>query len=384
MQIQTSLYTEEQTIEAQDWVDRIKKGNFDATAALLITLFPNVKAPSMFNDLQHRTETLLVRTLERLTLAAAKRVPGAPGAFSELSKIELEGPTRRGAAYGKLIAIFMIMPTMRVIKGRRVHWPAFDWPYGSITSMVKDFSLNRSEIHPRSLMNCLKRIEALERFTYDLVPTHSPTSMIWEPRLIVKALRKYAPRTLVHLELTGEKRAASLQTWRMVSHSSVLCGHFIHVLESVRLMTMMLFKEIDGEDIDESEEIMKNRIYGQDIDDNDEVKKKSENFGHPNSLVEPRRLADFLPPSARKLELVGGLSNEEARDMFTDLPNLKRERLPNFCEIVLKDSDPLEQETKDLCKEAGVRLKSIKRVVNGYQRIYTITKPVTQEDDLEC
>ncbi|CAD6573670.1 MAG: hypothetical protein ASARMPREDX12_006195 [Alectoria sarmentosa] len=382
MQIQTSLYTEEPIIEAQDWIDRIKKGNFSATAALLVTLFPNVKTLSMFNQDQHGTETLLIRTLEKLTSAAAKSVPGRLGAFSELSGIELEGPTRRGAAYGQLIAMFMIMPTMRVVKGRRVHWSAFDWPYGSITSRVKDVSLDRSEIHSKSLINCLKRIEALEKFTYDLVPTRSPSLMIWEPRLIVKALRKHARRTLVHLELTGE--ASCLSSGLRDGEPFIGTLRSFQVLESVRLMTMMLFKQIDGEDIDESEKIMEERIDGEAIDDNDEVKKESENFGNPNSLMEPRRLTDFLPPSARKLELVGGLSDEEARDMFTDLPKLKCERLPNLCEIVLEDSDPLEQETKNLCREAGIRLKSIKRVVNGYQRIYTITKPAPQEDDLEC
>ena len=298
-------------------------------------------------------------------MTAAKNGPRALNAFSELSEIDFQDHFSYGAADGMLIAIFMILPSMRVIKGCGVSWLAFDWPYGSVTSSVKEISLRYSQIGSGPFITCLERIEKLERFTYDLVKDDRPV-VEWEPRLIVKALRRYAWRTLVHLELTGEYS---------VLESDPPCGEpFIgslrsfQVLESIRLMTMMLFKVVDGEDIDESEDIMD----------------PLENLAISNSLVEPRRLVDFLPSSARKLEVVGGLSNNEARDMFADMPKLKHERLPNLCEIVLEDSDPLEMETKNLCKEAGIRLKSIKRVVNGYQRIYTITKPAPQVDDLEC
>lgn len=370
MQIKKSLFTEKPGVEAHDWIDRIKNGNTDATAALLITLFPNVKTLKMFYshnvaDALSGTETLFMGTLERLTSAAAKNGPQALGTFSELSEIDLQG-RKRCCAYGKLIAVFMILPSMRVIKGCNVHWSAFDWPYGSVTSSVKEILLERSRIHPQFFIGCLSRIEALERFTYDQVPIDQSNVMLWEPRFMVKALRKHARRTLVHLELTGGTSS--------LSSGTTLGGPFIgtlrsfQVLESVRLMTMMLFKEIDGEDIDESEEF-EEFTFEESVD--------------PNHLVEPRRLVDFLPSSARKLELVGGLTNEEARDMFADLPELKRERLPNLFEVVLEDSDPLEQETKDLCKNAGIRLKSIKRVVNGYQRIYAVTRPAPQVDDLE-
>ena len=361
MQIQKSLYTEKPALEAQNWVDLIKKGNSDATAALLITLFPNVKTLCMLH--RHTIpETILVRTLERLTSAAAKKGPRALDAFRELSEVDIRGNDHLvGDADGKLIAVFMILPSMRVIKGYRL-WLAGDWSSEAATSSVKEISLERSQIHSESFISCLKRIETLQRFTYDLL-CDPGSSILSEPRLIVKALRKYAWRTLVHLEITGEARSLSAN----LANGEPFIGTLrsFHVLESARLMSMMLFKSIDGEDVDESEDITRNT---------------AENFVDPTSLVEPRRLVDFLPSSARKLQLVGGLSNEEARDMFADLPELKRERLANLFEIVLEDSDPLEQETKGLCKNAGIRLKSIKRVVNGYQRIYAITKPVPQVD----
>ena len=365
MQIHKSLYTKEPAVAAQDWIDRIKKGKSDATAALLLTLFPNVKSLLMFNRHPIKEETLLVRTLERLTSAAAKTSPRAFSAFSELSEIHFDSPRDNDSESGKLIAVFMILPSMRVIKGHEVQWSAFDWPYGSATSSLKEISLVCSRVHSKPFINCLKRIGTLERFTYDLVRTRQST-MRWEPRLLVKALRKYASRSLVHLELTGEVNDSSSDLGDGEPFIGTLRS--FQVLENIRLMTMMLFKQVDGGEVDESENLTQNTL---------------EDSVHSTWFMEPRRLVDFLPSSARKLELVGGLSNEEARDMFEDLPNLKRERLPNLVEVVLEDSDPLEQETKDLCKNAGIRLKSIKRVVNGYQRIYTITKPVPQVDDLE-
>lgn len=380
MQIHECLFAERPAVEAQDWIDRIKNGDPDATAALLVTLFPNVKTLSVLNRRTLGAETLLVRTLEELTSAAAKTRPRALGAFGELSEIHFDCTKRRSWACGELIAVFMLLPSMRIIKGLRVQWSAFDWPYGSVTSSVKELSFVCSQIHPCCFINCLKQIESLERFTYDMVQTYQSSmrweprsyqsTMPWEPRLLVKALRRYARGTLVHLELTGGVN--DIASERADGEDPVDGEPFIgtlrsfQVLESLRLMTSMLFKQVDGGEVDESEDLVHNTM---------------EDPVHPTDLVEPRRLVDFLPSSARKLELVGGLSNEEARDMFADLPKLKRERLPNLVDIVLEDCDPLEQETKNLCKDAGIRLKSIKRVVNGYQRIYAITKPAPQVDE---
>lgn len=370
LQIQNSLFAETPAIEAQYWIDRIKNGDPDATAALLVALFPNVKTLSMCNRRALEAESLLVRTLEKLTSAAAKIGPRALDAFTELSEIEFDNPhlrhlQRPGGPYEKLIAMFMILPTMRVIKGRRVHLLAFNWPYGSVASSVKEISMLSSHTEAASLANCLRHIESLERLTYDMVPPNQYT-MRSEPRLIVKALRKYARRTLVHLELTGGVSDISSDPTDGEPFIGTLRS--FQVLQSIRLTTTMLFKPVNGAEVDESEDI---------------ALSTPEDSVHPTALVEPRRLVDFLPSSARIVELVGGLSNEEARDMFEDLPKLKSERLPNLVEIVLEDCEPLEQETKDLCKHAGIRLKSIKRVVNGYQRIYAITKPAPQVDERE-
>ena len=366
MQIHESLDWAQPAVEAQDWIDCINRGDHDATAALLVTLFPNVKTLRMRDCHSYRTGTLM-RTLESLASAAAKNEPRALSAFSELSEFELEGPSDRrnhnDGAYGKLIAMFMILPSMQVIKGCRVYWRVGDLPSGPFTSSVKEISLQSSEIESKHFMACLERIKTLERLTYNLVQTRG-TSILWEPRLLVKALRKYARKTLVHLDLTGDVSRLSDNP----AEPFIGTLRSFQVLKSVRLMSMMLFKPVDGADIEESEDISKGSW---------------ELVVDPYPLVEPRRLVDVLPYSARKLELRGGLSNEEARDMFADLPELKRERVPKLSEIVLEDNDPLEQETKYLCKYAGIRLKSFARVRHRYQRIYVVTKPAPQADSLE-
>ena len=365
MQMQDCLDVGSPAIEAQDWIHCIKNGEYYTTAALLMTLFPNVKALRISKSRNTSTETPLMHTLKKLILTAATNEPRALGAFSELSEVRLDNSQRRYlGALGDLIALVMILPTMRIIEAHGIHWSAGDSPSRPVTSSVKEILLESSQIEPEHFMVCLERFKTLERFTYNMVQIGQPATQ-WEPRRIVKALRKYSRRTLVHLELTGDVSYLSDNP----AEPFVGTLRSFQVLESVRLMSCMLFKPVDGEDIDENEETSKGS-FEPDVD--------------PHSLVEPRRLVDVLPCSARKLMLVGGLSNEEARDMFADLSELKRERMPMLSEIVLEDSDSLEQETKNLCKYAGIRLKSVKRVVHGYQRIYAVTKPAPQVDDLEC
>lgn len=60
MQIQKTLYIEKSLIESQEWIDRVKKGDCDATAALLVTLFPNVKSLRMPTRHGLGPDTLLI------------------------------------------------------------------------------------------------------------------------------------------------------------------------------------------------------------------------------------------------------------------------------------------------------------------------------------
>ena len=52
--------------------------------------------------------------------------------------------------------------------------------------------------------------------------------------------------------------------------------------------------------------------------------------------MESERLVDILPASAKRLRLVGGLSNEEAMAMLGVMVELKDKRIPNLSEYLLR------------------------------------------------
>lgn len=91
--------------------------------------------------------------------------------------------------------------------------------------------------------------------------------------------------------------------------------------------------------------------------------------------MEIQRLVDFLPASTRRLELIGGLSTEDAAEMFANMDELKHERLPDLCEIFLKDNDPLDQETKEICRKTGIKLRAWKMRLSPWHGVYATTKP---------
>lgn len=83
--------------------------------------------------------------------------------------------------------------------------------------------------------------------------------------------------------------------------------------------------------------------------------------GGYNALVEPERLVDILPASAKRLRLVGGLSNEEAIAMLEDVVQLKDKRVPNLRRIFFEDVDP-SSEILSMCEEASVKARFCARV----------------------
>ena len=329
------------------WIDSIARGDVDAIVALLPTLLPNLKSLWMSDqDIIYRGGYLLKHVLERL---ATNNHQQALKVLPQVSEFHLQGPR------ADFIGPFMILPSMRVIIGHRIKWAHYAWPNEVSDLNVGEIAFDCSEVAIGCLQDCLRRIKCLKKFTYDYAYI-SGHRITWVPGRVVQALQRHARTSLVHLELTCkpeiEDGAPFIGTLRS-----------FEVLQNIRLMATMLFKAVDerGNSLNPADQEMV----------------------RPDSPVVPQRLVDVLPASATKFHLVGGLSKDEVQDFFEDLPQLKCKRLPNLCEIMLEDNDPLEQETKDLCKEAGIRLKSLKKVVHGYRRIYTITKPALRVDDLD-
>ena len=115
------------------------------------------------------------------------------------------------------------------------------------------------------------------------------------------------------------------------------------VLETVRVGSILLFKEPNDSKTEEY---------------------PFERGSKPNpfifhNLVEDRpvqikRLINFLPASAKTLEVVGQLELGMVIDMFAGLPELKEKRLPNFQILSLEANEDLDKEAEKLCKKAGI------------------------------
>lgn len=123
------------------------------------------------------------------------------------------------------------------------------------------------------------------------------------------------------------------------------------VLETIRLVSAMLFQKVEESrtSIQTKDQTIEGLTSG------------AKNPDKCEKLAGIQRLVDFLPASAKTFGLLGGLSTEDAAGMFADLVELKEKRLPNLREVCLADKDPLNQETKEACKKAGIRLSAWKK-----------------------
>ena len=119
---------------------------------------------------------------------------------------------------------------------------------------------------------------------------------------------------------------------------------------------MMLNNEVEGTDPTTLQEVVVWRQHP-----STSSISKDDWAGGRNALVEPERLVDILPASAKRLRLVGGLSNEEADAMLEDLVEMKDERIPNLRRIFFEDVDPC-TEISSVCDKASVTAKFCVRV----------------------
>ena len=217
-------------------------------------------------------------------------------------------------------------------------------------SKITTLEFHQSSIDQNSFRDCIGRIKALQRFTYDFCESTAVADQTWQPRGIVQVLGWFASTSLVHLELTGVSDIYHVQ----FRHGEPFIGTLraFEVLETLRLETVMLYREVEGTDDGTPDVDLASgpREIGED-----------ERAGGSNALVEPERLVDILPASARRLRLVGGLSNEKANAMLADIVELKDERVPNLGRIFFEDVDP-SLGISSVCESASIRARFCGRV----------------------
>ena len=334
---------------ARTWTADIISGGKEAAACLLIALLPNLEKLQVVDMFVREP---FDEILERILKAARDREYDFAGlnSFKRLAEIFLLGEC--GADLG-VLQKFDGLPSLSTIKGRFI---VSDWPeqgnslepsterYSNITAL----ELHQSKVNTDSIYACIKGIRSLHRFTYDFCAARGRST--WEPRNIVRVLQAFAYQSLVHLELTGVTDIYSVRFRRGEPFIGNLRA--FEVLETLRLETVMLYKEIEGTD-DRTPDV---GHWTTDL----EITEKDWAGGR-NALVEPERLIDILPASTKRLRLVGGLSIEEAGEMLADIVELKDERIPSLRRIFFEDVEP-SSKISSVCENAGIRARFCGRV----------------------
>lgn len=345
------------------WTSKIVSGDLVAAASLLITLLPNLEKLRIADTCHYSDSQPFCWVLSSLLEAAtdSKRDLTGLNAFKNLTELGLHGSVDdRGGVDHYLSIEFNALPSLRTIKGRFI-----DGGFGlgsdvfiPVVSVEPNSDITTLEFHQSSIemfsfCRSIEKIKALQNFTYDFCADITVGEQTWEPRAIVGLLQLFASRSLVHLELTGVTNIYSVRFRRGEPFIGSLRA--FEVLETLRLETVMLYKEVDGTD-DRTPDgpPPRNQYITPEITQDDWA-------GGRNALVEPERLVDILPASAKRLRLVGGLSNEEAKAMLEDLVELKDERIPNLRRIFFEDVDP-SSGISSLCENASVKARFCGRV----------------------
>lgn len=294
--------------------------------------------------------------------------------FSWLSKFELTGygdPYGPNFANANILPAFMVMPTMREIKCTAIEGRSCPWRYDIAISAVTCIDIEHSDLGAACLWNYLSGVEALQSFRYTFHTSCSFGQLGWAPRNAVLALQRYARQSLVSLELTMEPVDYELDWPRHQKFKTgepfVASLRAFESLHTIRLDSMILFAKLIN-----PERINPQRVTSEDyshstskiLTSNTSACRSPANQPRPSfednfwenhfEGLQVRRLIDFLPASVRRLEVIGRLSEEDARRMFSGLLELKKERVPHLQRIHLARSGRLSPRTSEICKKVGI------------------------------
>ncbi len=332
-------------------LEEILSGDMLAAARLLIPTFPNLEKLRLMDDYLDWSGTQLRKTVEAILLRA-RSAPDLTGIkpFSKLTEVGMIGTKQDFGADYDVLRGFMDLPSLKSIRGQFVdgadHYTLYEPPWKS--SNVTNFDFRQSSIEAATFKRTLCATKGLKSLIYDFRPCSYAGTKLWEPRQTVEALKAHAKQTLSHLELTALTVAYpgtdhSMDYYIDFGQGEPFIGSLstFEVLETMRLETMMLYKEIKCDicSLRKIHPMLRPRC--------------------PGHLVEPERLVDILPVSARRLRLVGGLSREDATAMLEDLPALKDQRLPNLSRIFFEDIQRSDVDEIVIieCEDAGVKMK---------------------------
>ena len=349
----------------QRWFKAILSGDMEAAASLLLTTLPNLQTLRLVDRFHETWDPSFTVNLDKLLRAALskKHDLAAINSFSQLTEVGMHGLGEGSGANYEVLEGFMALPSMRNIKGRFIDGISFKRRFFQ-PSGVTSLEFYESNIRAACFADSLWVIKGLRRFTYNFWADASIDLLhdrqLWEPRQTVIALEVYSRETLRHLELTGlpGRQYDGVGDFEYIDfeNGEPFIGRLcvFEVLETIRVETMMLYKEIEG-----SNPWARQQGHKLWLKQEDWLPINEEEVKGPNALVEPERFVDILPASTRRLRLVGGLLKEDATAMLEGLAALKDDCLPNLVGIFFEDVErsEMDEDVVRECEDAGVKMR---------------------------
>ena len=322
-----------ETPERENWRVQIMEGNGQAIFGLLLTLLPNLTSMAVVQE----PGSLFTQILKRIVECQQPTQRLAPQALTKLARIETHPyysePDMTTVHEMDYLSHYALLPSMRTIIGSYFEThvsgnvQTFQWQHDPGISAVTEINIDHSMVDGESVTNLVRGVRALEKLSISFGEI-MPTTMIYQPRKIIRGLELYAKRSLTYLNLTGTRRGI------ITTHDDDL-EYDLRVFEKLKQLR-----------IDHTLLIHQDRPCL--------VSSKGKSDQDCNCW--PQRLVDVLPVSLKSLQLVGSVPWKRVTAFFAGFLELKAERLPGLREIEMQGSAAAELRFFHLCKKVGVVL----------------------------
>ena len=320
--------------EAEEWAEKVQAGYPIATFLLLLALLPNLeKITISVGFLWSRTlDASYTKILRHMTETALSQKDNGLGFGRRLSECTILGESSQSIGES-LLPYLMMLPRMQKMIGDNLDIVDRLLPYTDAVSPVVDLDF-KGAIDTHCLSSYLRGIRELKRFRYThIMDVYKP----WVPCDLVAALRQFAFRSLVHLNLTNDVK-------NEVSglHVSLGIGSLrsFEVLETVRLLHILLLREVRA--ADRADVVNPEWTLG--------------DLTH-KSLVKGQKLIDFLPSSVRTFRLEDIAKSRPVLDIFKGFPEHRVERLPKLELISLDAGEEINSQVEKICRKSGVQME---------------------------
>ena len=233
--------------DAQLMRNKIAEGSKAATAAFLITMFPNLRSMRVhFTKLpDHREEDPYHPYVQDMLVKIAKASSVSKraicsSALSRLSAVEIHS----GLDFGDLL-LCAALPSLRCIGGKKLSCGRLVGLPGADLSRLQIIKLSKSYINCAGLIKGLGRVKALKVFGF-----HN-ASLDFQPGKILMELTESAAHSLIHLTLT-----TSSNPEKRINMASFHCGLLwrFRVLQEIHVHRNTFYRPLGRtEDAEEGE-----------------------------------------------------------------------------------------------------------------------------------